>query len=81
MTQVRHLLGSASVETAKRSRICYRNRKQHNIPAGGVCLVVKEPSSGGSKNYCPACALAILDQATDDLQRLRALLTPATLHS
>jgi hypothetical protein len=36
-----------------------------------MCLVIKDPASGGSKNYCPECALAILDQAADDLQQLR----------
>lgn len=36
-----------------------------------MCLVIKDPISGGSRNYCPECALAILDVAADDLQTLR----------
>mgnify|MGYP007112878930 FL=1 len=40
-----------------------------------LCLVIKDPVSGGSKNYCSQCALAILDQAADDLQGLRDALT------
>jgi hypothetical protein len=33
--------------------------------------VIKDLVSGGSKNYCRDCALAILDRAADDLQALR----------
>lgn len=70
MPQTRRLLGAASVEVASRKRLCHRNRRQHSVPKGGACLVVKN-ADGGSKNYCPECALAILDQAADDLQSLR----------
>jgi hypothetical protein len=66
-----HVLGAVSVETASRKRICYRDRKKHAVAKGEVCLVIQDGASGGSKNYCVSCALAILDQAADDLQRLR----------
>lgn len=75
MPQIRRLLGAATVETAIRRRVCHRDRKKHSIEKGGACLVVKDSASGGSKNYCPICALAILDQAADDLQALRDELT------
>ena len=71
MPQVRKVLGACTVETAQRRRLCHRDRKHHAIEKGGACLVIKDPVSGGSKNYCPTCALAILDQAADDLQSLR----------
>jgi len=71
MPQIRHVLGAVSVETASNKRICYRDRKKHEVPKGGTCLVIKDGASGGSKNYCVPCALAILDQAADDLQNLR----------
>jgi hypothetical protein len=51
--------------------VCHRDRRRHSIEQGTLCLVIKDPASGGSKNYCPECALAILDQAADDLQQLR----------
>ena len=71
MPQVRRILGACTVETAQRCRICHRARKKHPIEKGTACLVIKDPVSGGTKNYCPQCALAILDQAADDLQALR----------
>ena len=74
MPQIRRVLGMCTVETALRRRVCHRKRKDHSIEQGTLCLVIKDPVSGGSKNYCPKCALAILDQAADDLQALRDLL-------
>jgi len=72
MPQIRRVLGACTVETAQRWRICHRDRKNHQIGKGTPCLVIKDPGgSGGTKNYCRQCALAILDQAADDLQALR----------
>jgi hypothetical protein len=71
MSQIRRVLGGCSVEIAHARRICHRNRKNHSIQKGTPCLVIKDAASGGTKNYCPQCALAILDQATDDLEALR----------
>ena len=75
MPQIRHVLGGVSVQTASRKRICYHDRKNHAVAKGDVCLVIKDVASGGSKNYCVPCGLAILDQAADDLQSLREQLT------
>lgn len=75
MPQVRKILGICSVQIAKKRRICHRDRKGHSIEGGTTCLVIKDPVSGGSKNYCPDHALAILDQAADDLQALREALS------
>ncbi len=71
MPQVRKVLGLCTAEVAQRRRVCHRNRENHVIEKGSACLVIKDPVSGGSKNYCLPCALAILDQAADDLRALR----------
>lgn len=71
MPQIRRVLGTCSVEIAQRRRVCHRDRTHHSIERGTPCLVIKDPASGGSKNYCPRCASAILDQAADDLRSLR----------
>ena len=71
MPQIRRVLGTCTIETAQRRRVCHRDRNHHSIERGSPCLVVKDPVSGGSKNYCAKCALAILDQAADDLDKLR----------
>ena len=75
MPKVRRVLGACMVEIAQRRRICSRDRKNHPILKGTLCLVIKDPGGGAPKNYCPTCALAILDQAADDLQALRASLS------
>lgn len=75
MAKIRQLLNGASVEIAKRQRICHHNRNKHSIAANTKCLVVKDPASGGSKNYCPQCAADILARAETDLAALRAELS------
>lgn len=71
MARVRRVLTLVSVEVAKRRRICYHDRKHHSIDGGARCLVIKEASGEGQKNYCQTCGLEILDQAADDLATLR----------
>jgi hypothetical protein len=72
MPKIRRVLGACMVVMAQRRRICHRDRKNHAIEKNTPCLVIKDPGgSGGTRNYCPQCALAILDQAADDLQALR----------
>jgi hypothetical protein len=75
VAKIRQLLNGASVEMAKRQRICHHNRNKHSIAANTKCLVVKDPASGGSKNYCPQCAADILGRAEIDLAALRAELS------
>jgi SMC interacting uncharacterized protein involved in chromosome segregation len=75
MPQVRRVLNACTVETARRRRVCHRDRKRHSIEQGRRCLVIKDPVSGGSKNYCQECALEILDQAADDLMSMRTALS------
>jgi hypothetical protein len=72
MAKVRQLLNTATIEVAKRRRICHRNRRKHSVAPGEPCLVLKDPSSGNSKNYCVECATAILDRAQTDLNALCA---------
>jgi len=74
MARVRHVLGSMRIEVAQRKRICHRDRKNHSIEKGAICLVIKETSGEGQKNYCVTCGLEILDQAADDLASLRSSL-------
>jgi hypothetical protein len=71
MPKVRQLLKSASVETAARRRICHHNRRKHEIAAGERCLVLRDATSNGSKNYCTTCASAVLDRVQMDLDLLR----------
>jgi hypothetical protein len=74
MAKVRHVLGTVRIEVAQRKRICYHDRKHHSIEKGATCLVIKESSGEGQKNYCVTCGLEILDQAADDLAMLRSSL-------
>lgn len=72
MGKVRQVLNGVSVEEAKRQRICHHNRKKHSVSKGEACLVIRDPSTGGSKNYCIECGNEILDVASTDLDALRA---------
>lgn len=74
MPQVKQVLKHVSVEEAQRKRKCYRKPSAHEITKGQACLVVKDGTSGGARNYCPACAEPILDKAQQDLDTLRVLL-------
>jgi len=74
MAKIRQVLNTISVEEAKKKRICHRNRSKHSIAGGERCLVVRDPASGGKKNYCVECGNAIIDIAADDLARLRTQL-------
>jgi len=75
MAKVRQVLGHVSVEIALRRRVCHRNRSKHSIPKGDACLVIRDPSTGNSKNYCAKCAEPILDRADEDLEDLREQLS------
>lgn len=74
MPQVKRLLKDASIEVAARTRICHRNRSDHEIRKGDSCLVVREPD-GAKRNYCSLCAMEILDRVADDLDGLRSAFT------
>lgn len=74
MAATRRVLNPLDVETAAAKRKCHHNKK-HSIPKGDPCLVIKDATYGGKKNYCVLCALAILDAAADDLQGLRDALS------
>jgi hypothetical protein len=71
MAKVRRVLGHVLIEVAGAKRKCHHKPRDHAIIKGEVCLVVREASMGGHKNYCQVCALEILDLAGDDLQSLR----------
>lgn len=63
MSKVRDVLIHVSIGTAERKRICHHNRKEHSILKGTSCLEIKDPATGGVKNYCPECAAEILAKA------------------
>jgi hypothetical protein len=75
MAKVRQLLHAADIEVAVRRRICHHNRKQHSIAASTKALVVKDPASGATKNYCPECAEQMFVQVERDLATLRTKLS------
>lgn len=62
MRTPRDILKHVSVECAKAQRKCYRDAN-HRIAKGDRCLVIKEGTFGGSKNYCAVCATVILAAA------------------
>jgi len=68
MAKIREILRQTKVEFAKRQRRCHRNRA-HAVAKGESCLVIRDPDSGSSKNYCRECAGAILARAAEDLRR------------
>ena len=70
MPAIRQILKHVTVDTAKRGRICHRNRKGHSITKEATFLLIKEQNGLGSKNYCGVCAGPILQQAQDDLDKL-----------
>ena len=63
MPKVRDVLTHVSVECAARVRICHRKRTEHVIPKGVKCLVIKDPSTQASKNYCGECSKLIIEAA------------------
>lgn len=73
MAKIRALLKDARVERAARKRKCHRKQK-HSILAGEPCLVVRDPTTGASRNYCIDCAQPILGKAHDDLHELHSAL-------
>lgn len=74
MAKVRQLLNAASVEVAKRQRICHRNRRSHSIAGGDRCLVVRDQANASKKSYCVECGNEILEKAADDLNELQSSL-------
>lgn len=62
MAKVRDIIVHVEVEVAERARICHHNRKDHEITKGEQCLAIYD-HDGGRKNYCGACALAIVVKA------------------
>jgi len=73
MPKIRQVLRACTVEIAKRRRTCRHDTKNHIIPKGATCLVIKQ-AGVADKSYCLTCGLAILDQAADDLKDLREAL-------
>jgi hypothetical protein len=51
---------------------CKHNHK-HEITKGELRFLVKEPGAGtGERGYCARCAREMIDQAGQDLAKLRA---------
>jgi hypothetical protein len=69
MPPTKRILKHVSVEKAGKKRKCHRNA-DHKIDGGKNSLAVYD-DMGGRRNYCPACAKPILDQAQSDLDQMR----------
>ena len=73
MATTRDLLIHVTIEKAAKRRKCHHSRGKHHIPAGNHCLVIRNSSGLGSKNYCDHCAGAILSaarQRLDEIERI-----------
>jgi hypothetical protein len=77
MRAPRDILKHVNVEVAKARRKCRRDQN-HTIRKGECCLVIKEGSFGGSRNYCCLCALPILAAAEVKQAVLRRQIGSAT---
>jgi len=69
MAKTRDVLVHVSIDVAIRKRKCHRSKK-HGVAAGERCLLIRESSGLGSKNYCVECAKDILDAANRKLSSL-----------
>lgn len=72
--RIRDLLVGVDVRTAGRRRKCGRN-KNHQIPKGEACLVVKREGRG-EKAYCKSCAAELLEVVDNRLTDIRGDLYP-----
>lgn len=68
MPAVRNVLKHLEIQTAKRKRVCARNRSSHRISKGDKCLVIQDGQD--SPNYCISCAREILTVAKSTLASL-----------
>jgi len=75
MAKVRQIIKHVWVEEARGNRRCRRNR-EHTIPLGGACLVIRDDSGPFTKNYCSECAEPILRQCADNLRSIGGQLYP-----
>lgn len=74
MAKVKDILKDTSVDRAIRKRKCHRKPTKHSITAGELCLIVKDPATGGVRNYCAECARPMLDNAYDTLHEIESQL-------
>lgn len=79
MAKIKDLLKDTTIETAINKRKCHRSRGKHFIRGGQACLVVRDAASGGSRNYCTACAKPMLTNALARLEEFATELYGATL--
>lgn len=69
MVRVRRILRHVQVEQAKLRRCCHHDRS-HVIRRGENCLVVRNDSLRGTRNYCRKCARPILKLAWLELKAM-----------
>jgi hypothetical protein len=70
MRAPRDIVKHVEAQIAQRRRKCHRN-EEHQIAQGELCIVVKERSFNGTKNYCGPCALEIISAAEKKLGTIR----------
>jgi hypothetical protein len=66
MAAVRDILIHVEVQTASGKRKCHHKPQQHAIKKDQRCLAIHD-KDGGRKNYCPECAMDILNRAEKTL--------------
>ena len=70
MSKIRDVLVHIFIEAAKGSRQCARNKKQHKISKGELCLCIKSGSPSRVKSYCHECAKDMLVLADTKLKQI-----------
>lgn len=75
MPAIKNLLKDASVDRAVAStgRKCHHSKK-HRISQNELFLYVRNPGTVGGRNYCSACARAMLDLARESLHEIESML-------
>lgn len=76
MPSIKRILKHVSVEVARGSRQCRRD-KSHRIHPGQVCLTISDDGSPYKRSYCKECALPILKHCASDLRQIKDALYPA----
>ena len=80
MPKIRDVLNHVWVVTTKGKRRCSRNG-EHQIPPGGLCLMIRTAPGNVRHSYCPKCGFEILVTANNRLRHIEASLdrSPASL--
>ncbi len=70
---IKSLLKDSCIDQAAGRRKCHRDSK-HSIEKDELHLAVKDPATGGRRNYCRKCARPMLDKAQEELNEIHSKL-------